>query len=88
MSASKSGDRSSRKTSKATVIEESVLTINLTVSPAAPVARASIKYPVKLVRLRDISIDGLLRDDKSSRIMVEHKAPPGNIHQSESYHPR
>ena len=58
---SKSGDRSSRKTSKATVIEESVLTINLTVSPAAPVARASIKYPVKLVRLRDISIDGLLR---------------------------
>ena len=53
MSASKSGDRSSRKTSKATVIEESVLTINLTVSPAAPVARASINYPVKLVRLRD-----------------------------------
>ena len=42
--------------------------------------------PVKLVRLRDISIG--LRDNKSSRIVVECMAPPGNIHLSEGYHPR
>eukprot|EP01036_Dinobryon_divergens_P036379 gene36379-47354_t len=39
-----------------------------------------------LVRLRDISIG--LRDNKSSRIVVECMGPPGNIHVSEGYHPR
>jgi hypothetical protein len=29
-----------------------------------------------------------LRDNKSSRIVVECMAPPGNIHVSEGYHPR
>jgi hypothetical protein len=42
--------------------------------------------PVKLVRLRDISIG--LRDNKSSRIVVECMASPGTIHVSEGYHPR
>ena len=41
--------------------------------------------PVKLVRLRDISIG--LRDNKSSRIVVECMASPGTIHVSEEYHP-
>lgn len=43
--------------------------------------------PVKLVRLRNVSIG--LRDNKSSsRIIVECMAPPGTIHRSEGYHPR
>ena len=42
--------------------------------------------PVKLVRLRDISIG--LRDNKSSRIIIECMGPPGTLHVSEGYHPQ
>ena len=42
--------------------------------------------PVKLVRLRDISIG--LRDNNSSRIIVECMGPPGSVHVLAGYHPR
>ena len=42
--------------------------------------------PVKLDRLRDISIG--IRDNNSSRIIEECMGPPGNVHVSEGYHPR